>query len=784
MSNFTPQQIEEFLREFFDVVGTRQYTGARYVPIFGRAGESTLDWDDLAPYEPLTVVMHEGVSYVSRRYVPRGIQITDTAYWCETYRFDAQVEQYRQEVLGFSARIDELAGEVSSDYVPFPDAQLHPKYGTVGQVLSSLADGTTLWQDPVVPSDAQAEAVITQWLDDHPEATTTVADNSLTTAKYRDGSVTDEKLDPDGVVADVAYIDGDLREITDGELGFRPHGLVTNIDTFDTNTQRGHTALRFTGVRLTCVVTGIPTGYTLYLYQRPTTQATIAGQGELVEDGTTFTVEAQRYWRFMLVAPSGTEAAGTRGITLRTSDGIQEAVAELDAKMGEIYETVQNLSVTEGEPLTSRGVTVTRVSPYTLMLTGTCENSTNLLIFNGQHQLPTGGTGYNKNVDAGTYYVSISTAQGETPILQWRDPTIGSDSAVSVYDGDMVTVPDACFYIRIQTNKNYGTVEDPTIVTIKLTLDSIAYDFDATAIDRKARYLIENGLKAQQYDVILFAGQSNMAGRGITDATHPEQAPASVEGSGFEFRAVSDPTKLYPIAEPFGVAENKVGGLNDGSGKTGSSVTAFVNAYFKGCGIPVIGVSASEGGTNLREWIQGYVSNTGRLYDACQRLRDCLAYCTANDIAVRRVMVVWLQGESDAQLIESGTSDYTLAEYVTNFETCQQAFMQAGAEQVLVIRIGRRAGSDGSDTGSTMYDDVIEEQTTLCQTDPDLVMVCTDLAGMRARGLMKDQSHYFQQAYNEFGTYAGINAALYNSTYKEPTMYDTYYANLYYTHKN
>lgn len=175
MANFTPQQIEEFLQEFFGVVGARQYIGARYVPIFGRAGEDTVEWDDLAPYEPLTVVMHEGVSYVSRRYVPTGIDITDTDYWVETYRFNAQVEQYRQEVLSFQDQID--------NRIPFPDPDLYPRYGELGQVLSTLTDGTVMWQDPVVPSDAQAEEVISQWLVEHPEATTTVQDGSLTFAK-------------------------------------------------------------------------------------------------------------------------------------------------------------------------------------------------------------------------------------------------------------------------------------------------------------------------------------------------------------------------------------------------------------------------------------------------------------------------------------------------------------------------------------------------------------------------------------------------------------------------
>ena len=183
MSNFTPQEIEEFLQEFFDVVGARQYVGARYVPIFGRADETTIEWDDLAPYEPLTVVMHLGISYVSRRYVPAGIDITNTDYWVETYRFNAQVEQYRQEVLGFQDQIDDLHSLMTNDYVPFPDELHYSKYGTQGQVLSTLADGSTKWEDPIVPSDEQAEQVITAWLDDHPEATTTVTDGSITNVK-------------------------------------------------------------------------------------------------------------------------------------------------------------------------------------------------------------------------------------------------------------------------------------------------------------------------------------------------------------------------------------------------------------------------------------------------------------------------------------------------------------------------------------------------------------------------------------------------------------------------
>lgn len=201
-SSFTPQQVEEFLQEFFDVVGTRQYTGARYVPIFGRAGSDTIEWDDGAPYEPLTVVMHEGVSYVSRRYVPTGIDIGDTAYWAQTYRFDAQVEQYMQMVRNLEGRVE----GIEDDYVPFP-VPPESKYGEVGQVLGTNTDGTTVWQDPVVPSDEQAERIIDAWLDDHPEATTTVEDGSITTAKLASGAVTGPKV-TDGTITDDKLANG------------------------------------------------------------------------------------------------------------------------------------------------------------------------------------------------------------------------------------------------------------------------------------------------------------------------------------------------------------------------------------------------------------------------------------------------------------------------------------------------------------------------------------------------------------------------------------------------
>jgi hypothetical protein len=95
---FTPEQISQILEEFFKVVGTRQYIGARYVPIFGRKGEESIEWDNSAPYEPLTIVLYQGNSYTSRQYVPAGVEITNQEFWAITGNYNAQIEAYRKEV--------------------------------------------------------------------------------------------------------------------------------------------------------------------------------------------------------------------------------------------------------------------------------------------------------------------------------------------------------------------------------------------------------------------------------------------------------------------------------------------------------------------------------------------------------------------------------------------------------------------------------------------------------------------------------------------------------------
>lgn len=59
--------------------------------------------------------------------------------------------------------------------------------GQSGQLLSTNGDGTTTWITPSPASDEQIGTAVSDWLDDHPDATTTV----------QDGSITIDKLSPE-----------------------------------------------------------------------------------------------------------------------------------------------------------------------------------------------------------------------------------------------------------------------------------------------------------------------------------------------------------------------------------------------------------------------------------------------------------------------------------------------------------------------------------------------------------------------------------------------------------
>lgn len=63
------------------------------------------------------------------------------------------------------------------------DGYNQPTNGTNGQLLRTKGNGKTEWVNVGLPTDAQTAQAVSDWLDDHPEATTTVQDGAVTIPK-------------------------------------------------------------------------------------------------------------------------------------------------------------------------------------------------------------------------------------------------------------------------------------------------------------------------------------------------------------------------------------------------------------------------------------------------------------------------------------------------------------------------------------------------------------------------------------------------------------------------
>lgn len=135
-------------------MSVREYIGARYVPLF------IGDWNNTNTYEPLSIVNHEGNSYTSRQFVPAGIAIDNTAYWALTGNYNAQIEQYRQEVQQFDSRIDAVEDSTADIEAVLPISEFDED-NTVKDTIDNLqatVQNSILTYDPSTLPDFNAEA--------------------------------------------------------------------------------------------------------------------------------------------------------------------------------------------------------------------------------------------------------------------------------------------------------------------------------------------------------------------------------------------------------------------------------------------------------------------------------------------------------------------------------------------------------------------------------------------------------------------------------------------------
>ena len=134
------QDVDKFKNEM-NLSGKNVYVGHRYVPkIFG-------EWDNTKIYEPLSIVQYQGNSFTSRQYVPVGIEITNEEYWASTGNYNAQIEQYRQEIRAFDNRISDNEVDINAnksdiDTLNTQLTQTHANVMDYGAVGDGVTDDT------------------------------------------------------------------------------------------------------------------------------------------------------------------------------------------------------------------------------------------------------------------------------------------------------------------------------------------------------------------------------------------------------------------------------------------------------------------------------------------------------------------------------------------------------------------------------------------------------------------------------------------------------------------
>ncbi len=327
--------------------------------------------------------------------------------------------------------------------------------------------------------------------------------------------------------------------------------------------------------------------------------------------------------------------------------------------------------------------------------------------------------------------VEETVSQDEAPAEEPEDET--DDTMLNVQSADAVS------YSSIPAQEK-ETEEEPEVVADEE--DNVLKTEDGKVI----------------VDLVLFMGQSNMSGTGGNAA----YAPKVEEGHGYEFRAISDPTRLYPIKEPFGINENVDGAIADTAiGKKGSMVSSFANKYYELTGVPIVAVSASSGGRDTDFWMSESVVN-----DFSERYKRAQVWLESNDYHIRKQYVVWLQGESDAG------EGLTTEQYNQNMDNIIRPLFIGGIQKVFMVTPGR--------TISTKYffDNIVYAQINMCRTSGYYALATTVLNSVSTE-YMIDEFHYNQSVLNVVGEESAESAAYYTINRKEKCLYNYRDENVY-----
>lgn len=187
-----------------------QYIGSRYVPIFA----DPIEWDNHRSYESLTIVTHDGESYTSKCNVGPGVDITNTRYWAKTGAYNAQVEQYKNEVKDLSSQVSGFASD---------NAEFREK---IDQFTKDNAEMKNTVAEDKARVDALAERVAT--------AETEIDGLQATTAQHTT-EIADLHAKDEDLQRQITSNDGDIAAIQakNNEQDSRLNGIDTKLKSHD-----------------------------------------------------------------------------------------------------------------------------------------------------------------------------------------------------------------------------------------------------------------------------------------------------------------------------------------------------------------------------------------------------------------------------------------------------------------------------------------------------------------------------------------------------------------------
>ena len=187
-----------------------QYIGSRYVPIFA----DPIEWDNHRSYESLTIVIHDGESYTSKCNVGPGVDITNTRYWAKTGAYNAQVEQYKNEVKDLSSQVSGFASD---------NAEFREK---INQFTKDNAEMKNTVAEDKARVDALAERVATA---------ETEIDGLQATTAHHTTEIADLHAKDEDLQRQITSNDGDIAALQakDTEHDSRLNGIDTKLKSHD-----------------------------------------------------------------------------------------------------------------------------------------------------------------------------------------------------------------------------------------------------------------------------------------------------------------------------------------------------------------------------------------------------------------------------------------------------------------------------------------------------------------------------------------------------------------------